>query len=374
MGLGTDTAYAELGLGPGASEAEAKAAWRRLASRWHPDRNPSAAAASRMQRINGAFEALREAGFPDTGATDDADAAEAAAPGGPAHAHDAAAEADTGADTDRAAQAGPDPAADADAAPRRSVRRKLRISLEEAALGCTRQLRGTLHEACSGCAGSGRQPQALACSACDGAGQRRQPGWYGLFSHLITCEACAGVGSLHPACAACAGAGRQRSAGYRVTVRLPPGVRDGDELHVDARRLRPGQAPGDLLITVAIQPHPFFRLQDDGTLRCDLPVSGLAWAAQRSVPLPTPDGLRELALQREQRDYRLAGLGFPRSRRGPRGDLLVRLQPRWPERLSTDQQILLDQLLAATAAADKPLAEWQRTLGAWQRGRNAAAS
>ena len=63
MRLGTDNAYAELGLAPGASEAEVKVAWRRLASLWHPDRNRSAEAFGRMQRINQALEQIRRSGF-----------------------------------------------------------------------------------------------------------------------------------------------------------------------------------------------------------------------------------------------------------------------------------------------------------------------
>ena len=96
-----------------------------------------------------------------------------------------------------------------------------------------------------------------------------------------------------------------------------------------------------------------------------MPVDGFAWVAQRKVTVPTLDGQRSLRMQREQRVYRLAGEGFPVTRRGPRGDLLVTLEPVFAESLSADQEILIDQLLAtATAPA---LAAWQRTLKARQR-------
>lgn len=366
--MGTDNAYVELGLTPGASAPEVKAAWRRLASQWHPDRNRSAGAAGRMQRINLAFEALRRAGFP-------ADAGEGAAPG-----------AATGAAADTADTANPGPAPAADAAsaadasaadeavpPRRTVRRKVRLSLEEAALGCTRVLRGKERETCADCGGSGQLDPPPACPACGGTGQRKQAGWYGLFSSLQGCQDCHASGLAHQACAGCGGAGQRDSAGYRVTVRLPAGVRNGDELHVDARRMRAGQSPGDLLIRVELQAHPIFQLGDDGGLRCELPVNGFAWMAGRAVMVPTLAGLQSLALVRDQLDYRLPGEGFPARRGGPRGDLHLRVQPSFPSSLSTDQQILLDQLIVATAGdspgAHPQLQAWQQTLRAWQRGR-----
>jgi molecular chaperone DnaJ len=135
--------------------------------------------------------------------------------------------------------------------------------------------------------------------------------------------------------------------------------------------MRPDQSPGDLQIKVEVLDHPLFTLADDGTLGLELPVDGFAWIANRSVPLPTLDGLHSLALQRDRRDYRLAGQGFPVTRRGPRGDLLVTVVPTFPERFSTDQQILLDQLLAAGAGAgaDPRLAAWQKALRDWTRDR-----
>ena len=359
----SDIAYAELGLAPGATGPEVKAAWRRLASQWHPDRNPSAAAAGRMQRINQAFEALRDAADPADHRAD-TDAATKTGPSAGAAAGPAA--------PPRPAPT-PEPAADSapPGTPRRTLRRKVKLSLEEAALGCIRVLRGKERETCADCRGSGQHSPAPACPACTGTGHCRQAGWYGLFSRLIDCTDCQASGLLHPACASCGGAGQRDSAGYRVTVRLPPGVRNGDELHVDGRRMRPGQSPGDLLIRVELQAHPFFQLDAAGHLHCELPVNGFAWAAGRSVMVPTLAGLQRLALVRDQLDYTLPGQGFPLGRRGPPGDLRLRIVPSFPKAWSTDQQILLDQLIVATAAdrpgADPRLQAWQQTLQAWER-------
>jgi molecular chaperone DnaJ len=370
--LGTDTAYAELGLAPGATEREVKAAWRRLVSLWHPDRNDQAGALVRMQRINLAFEALRRAGFPvaSDGSTAGGVAAEAAA--------DAPSEAPPTYPS-RPSRPSAD-AAEPAAAPRRSrtVNRKLKLTLEEAALGCTKLLRGKASRAtCADCAGTGSRPSAMACRACDGAGSQRQRGWYGLFgSSASPCAACSGSGREGAPCASCDGAGQLSTPGYRVSVRLPPGVRDGDQLQVDGRRMRPNPSAGDLLIRVQLLPHALFTLADDdtGNLHCTLPVNGFAWLANRPVLLPTLSGPDTLVLDRAQRDYRLPCQGIPATRRGPRGDLLVHLEPCFPDRLSVDQEILLDQLVAtgmgpAGAAAEARLGAWQQRLKDWQHDR-----
>jgi molecular chaperone DnaJ len=377
--LGTDTAYAELGLAPGATEAEVKAAWRRLASTWHPDRNANAGAVGRMQRINLAFEALRQAGFP--GAAAPSAAAPAAPPRSAASPGQASSAPAPEAPDDDASDAPDAPdAPDASDAPdrqeprRRTLSRKLKLTLEEAALGCTKVLRGRANPVCADCAGAGWRATQAACTACEGLGQVRQRTWFGLFGMAVDCSACAGSGIARQPCAPCQGSGRLEQPGYRVTVRLPAGVRHGDQLQVDGRRMRPDPSPGDLQIKIELLAHPFFVLDDDGTLRCELPVNGFAWMANRTVPLPTLDGLGSLALQRDQRDYRLAGQGFPMTRRGPRADLCVTIVPRFPERSSTDQEILLDQLLAASSGADPRLVDWQQRLRDWASERERSSA
>jgi len=351
--LGTDNAYAELGLAPGASAAEVKSAWRRLVSAWHPDRNDSAGAVGRMQRINQAFETLRSAGFPaDAGRrSPDRDRRRAAA-GEPGPTSGAA-------QTDRSGRSG------------RTISRKIKLTLEEAGLGCTKLLRGKANSPCAACAGAGRRAIAAACPACEGTGALRQRSWYGLFGSPVDCVDCGGSGIAHQACSACQGSGKQ--PGYRVTVRLPPGVRSGDQLQVDARRMRADQSPGDLLIRVEVVAHPLFTWNDEFQLRCELPVNGFAWIANRAVSVPTLSGPQSLQLDRDQLDYRLPGAGFPVTRRGPRGDLLLRIVPIFPVRLSNDQEILLDQLLATTSgpdgqASDPRLAAWQKNLRDWALG------
>ena len=345
MATDTFTAYTELGLAPGATEREAKAAWRRLVSQWHPDRNPGPGAVGRMQRLNQALDALRRAGFPGHhgSAQPTPEPARPASPDTTARPQAAAPDAAPPEPADNTgASTGPGPTP-------RTVRRQVRLTLEEAALGCTRVLTGKASPSgmvCAACTGAGWLQTGGDCAACHGAGALRQPGWFGLFGNASACAACGGSGVARLACVPCAGSGRLAQPGYRVSVRLPAGVRDGDTLTVAAHRMPRSQSPVELLIRVRVQPHDFFTLGDDGTVFCSLPVNGWAWMANRSVPLATLAGPQSLRLDRNLRQHRLAGQGFPVRRGGACGDLLVTVLPRFPAVLSTDQLILLDQLVA----------------------------
>ncbi len=359
-----DNAFAELGLTPDATEAQVKAAWRRLVSRWHPDRNDSAAAVARMQRINRALEAIRHAGF-------ESEVAPAAPQADPRPAESPKPtpepEADPTVETE----------SDAGNAPTRPISRRVKLTLEEAAFGCTRVLHGKLNSRCSACAGVGQVLPGGHCPRCHGSGAVRQGAWFGWMGTEVECEACHGGGLARQVCDACAGSGKAAAQRYRVTVRFPHGVRDGDLLSVKATLGPPGSANSELSIRVDLQPHAWLLLDPDGTVRCDLPVDGFAWMANRVVDMPTLDGLRKLPLQREQRVYRLEGQGFPVLRRGPRGDQVVTLMPVFPQQLSTDQQILLDQLIASTSGpgvepADERLRAWNHALRSGRRGSRTA--
>lgn len=362
--LGTDDAFAELGLASDASESEVKAAWRRLVSQWHPDRNGSAGAVAKMQRINQAFEEIRRAGFraaPESAA----DEAEFTAPGPATTSGTGFDEQDDGGDTAFRDDAGT-------SRQRRPIHRKVKLTLEEAAAGCIKVLRGKVTETCRVCAGAGHQVLGGNCVRCGGSGAVPKRSFFGWPTGLAECEACLGGGIARQPCAACRSSGKTAARSYQAKVRIPHGVRHGDLLHVDGRRLRPERLPADLEIRVELLDHAFFTLDDDGTLRCEVPVDGFDWVAGRQVQVPTLTGLQSLQLKRGQLSYCLKGEGFPVERRGVRGDQWVTLVPVFPERLSTDQQILLDQLCATTSGAgareDERLQAWHRGLRAWERG------
>lgn len=337
--MSTETAaFEELGLRPGASDAEIKAAWRKLASRWHPDRNASRAAVEKMQRINQAFELLRGAMQPP------AAAAPPTRPPAPAP-----------------APATPQPEASGPEAPR-PLNRRIKLTLEEAALGCLRVLRGQVVQACTACEGQGLRFPMGDCAGCEGTGQVRQRAWYGWLASTAPCEDCGGDGRARQRCEPCGGSGKLPPRKYELKVRIPPGVRDGDLLGVPGGRAA-GSPPGGVDLQIELQPHALFTLDDDGTVRCDMPVDGFSWLGGRSVEVPTLEGVQPMALRHGERVYRLRGQGFPASRRGERADLVVTVSPVFPQSLSTDQQILLDRLIATTTSAPTgPLVDWQRRL------------
>ncbi len=344
MNSDTSTAYAELGLKPDATEADVKAAWRRLVSQWHPDRNPSAHAGARMQRINLALETLRRAGFaPPPPAPTAPRARPAGSQGGRARSSPPPSPPPSAAPPPPEAEADKEAEADADGErSTRTLHRKVKLTLEQAALGCTVVLRGRFNPVCGTCVGLGHTVLGGACAPCGGSGALRQAGWYGLFSSTAECEHCHGSGRAQRACVDCAGQGRLGARSYRVSVRIPHGARDGDRLHVPARG---AGSPGDIDLRVQVLPHPQFELDEDGTVRSTVRVNGFAWVAQREIEVPTLDGPQSIRLQREQRCHRLKGRGFPVQRRGERGDLLVTVVPVFPERFTAEQTALLDHLI-----------------------------
>lgn len=310
-----DDAFAELGLPPGANLAQAKAAWRSLVSHWHPDRNNHAEASARMQRINRALEHIRNA----------ADGRQPRA---------TSADAETGP---------PQP-------PLRTVHRRVQLTLEEAAAGCIKVLQGTVAESCTNCAGSGQALKPQPCDTCAGEGKTHERTWFGWYGPATPCTACDGSGQVRPSCKACAGSGKAEVARYKLSVRLPADVRDGDVLHVPPAR---GRAAVALDITVELLPHAVLVRDNDGTVRCELPVDGFGWIANRTIDIPTLKGPQSLTLQRGQVVYRLAGKGFRSGKDRQRADQVVIIVPRFPATLSREQERLLDKLAASTAGGAK---------------------
>ena len=304
-------AYAELGLPPGANLTQAKAAWRTLVSRWHPDRNDHAGASARMQRINQALEQIRLANL------------------------------------DRHAeprQARPDAAPPAV----RTVQHHVKLTLEESAADCVRVLQGAVIETCTVCAGQGHAREPRECATCAGKGNIHQRSWFGWYGVATPCADCDGTGVVHSSCAACKGRGKTEVVSYRQSVRLPAFVRNGDVLHVPAGRARAAVA---LDIHVEVLPHAcLLRDPGDGTVRCEFSVDAFGWIANRTIDVPTLRGPQPLQLQRGQVVYRLAGQGFPPRPGGDPADQIVMIVPRFPEQLSRKQERLLDQLADSSAA------------------------
>lgn len=330
-----DDPYHELGLAPGSSDAEVKAAWRRLSARWHPDRNDSPQALRKMQRINRALEAIRQA------RTEPEAEAEDSAPG----AEDC------------------------------SVEHSVSLTLEEVVSGCVREVRGEVVEDCADCEGNGLQPQAAECSECHGAGHIRQHLWFAWVSSTTECSACRGQGKMRQACAACAGSGKAPASKYRCRVQVAPGARAGDLLHVTAGvQGSQRQHRLALRLRVELQPHEFFAAEADGTLKCELPVDGFAWMANRWIEVPTPRGLQQMKLRRGSLSYRIKNAGLPWTGAAEAADCIVTVVPMFPQELSQEQEAAVDRLVssnsgaAGTSAGDR-MAAWTRLLDRWRERR-----
>ena len=327
-----DDPYHELGLAPGCSDAEVKAAWRRLSARWHPDRNHSPQALRKIQRINRALEEIRRVrGEP-------------------------------------AVEADEEPASD----PEPSVEHTVRLTLEEVVTGCVREVRGEVVEDCADCEGSGLQLHAMACSECGGAGHIRQHLWFSWVSSTTECSACQGHGRTRQACPVCAASGKAPASKYRCRVQVAPGARAGDLLDVTARvQGRQRKHKLALRLRVELQPHEFFTAEADGTLKCELPVDGFAWMANRWIEVPTPRGLQQMKLRRGYLSYRIRGAGLPWAVDAQAADCIVTVVPLFPEELSRDQEAAIDRLVksnsgaAGTVAGDR-MAAWNRLVKGWQ--------
>jgi len=346
--LDVDDSYRELGLTAGASDAEIKAAWRRLAARWHPDRNRNPQALKKIQRINRALEEIRKSR--SNGVTG----------------HDAAPE--------RAPESGPASQAQEEhgARPRRTLDHTVALTLEEAIAGCVREIQGEVVDDCAECGGSGLQARASPCQECDGAGQIRRHLWFGWMPSLGDCGACAGHGVTRHPCGACEGAGKEAARKYHCRVQFPPGVRAGDRVQALARvqGQRQRQRLG-LQARVELRPHEFFELQADGTVKCEIPVDGFAWVANHWIQVPTPTGPRQMKLKRGHLVYRIRGQGFPSGEAGSAADCMVTVVPLFPEDFGHEQEALIDGLIATNSgarstAAGKRMLAWNEVVGRWE--------
>lgn len=337
--MDVDDCYQELGVDRGASDAEVKAAWRRLAARWHPDRNDSPEAVRRIQRINQALEEIRRsrqevaaADGEESGAADDGDA----------------------------------------------VLHTVHLAVEDFATGCTRELQGEVVEQCPECEGSGRQVRATTCADCGGSGRIPQAIWVAWLSPTLACTACEGLGEIRQGCAACDASGTVRRT-YRCRVQVPAGVRAGHVLDVTGRVQRGRRSSAVALrVRLALQAHAFFGVEADGTVACELPVDGFAWMANRWIDVPTPRGLQQMRLRRGVLNYRIKDAGLPWRDGGVRADCIVTVAPLFPDDLTPAQEALVDGLVASNSgcpgsASGDRMAQWKRTLAGWQAGLDTAA-
>jgi molecular chaperone DnaJ len=339
--------YVVLGIAHGASEAEIKRAYRRLARRYHPDINPGdRVAEARFRQILHAYETLidptRRSRY-DAGQGGDGDDRRKSGFEGfdfSARGVDYSA---TFGDlfAEVLAERGARPVARERGA---DLHQEVTLTFDEALRGAERTLTVTRREQCRACAGAGTTRVSPGpCHACHGTGAIRSVRGHMVFSR--SCSSCGGTGQMRARpCDLCAGAG-QETRTETVTVRIPAGVSDGHRLRIPAKGnagLRGGH-PGDVHITVRVSPHTEFRREGDD-LHLVLPIAIHEAALGARIDIPMPDGAARLRVppgtQSGQR-FRLRERGAPSTRDGRRGDLVVEVRLMLPKMLDERSKELL---------------------------------
>ena len=226
----------------------------------------------------------------------------------------------------------------------------LDVSFAESVFGSTRSVSLEHNISCLHCHGSGGEPGSgnTTCSTCRGTGSIREnrKSIFGTITAMISCNKCQGKGKVpEKICHECRGAGIVRSA-ETIAIEIPPGIRDGEGIKIPQK----GEAAiqgvaGDLYVKIHVLPHPIFRREgQDLTMDLTMPLSTMLKGGE--VALDTLDGKIEIKIPELSNAgdiLRIRGKGVAKSR-GGRGDLLIRLSPKLPKRLSSHARTLLNDL------------------------------
>ena len=339
--------YEVLGVQKNASDDDLKKAYRRLAMKFHPDRNPGdSVAEERFKEAKEAYEVLsdtrKRAAYDQFGhAGVDASMQGGARQAGGASFSDIFG--DVFGDIFGNARGGPNQAyRGAD------LRYNLELSLEDAVFGTTAKIRIPTHIDCHHCNGSGAKPgtKPTTCTTCNGIGQVRMQ--QGFFSIQQTCPRCRGQGTIiSDPCKHCRGAGVVEEQ-KTLSVKVPAGVDNGDRIRLsgEGERGENGGPAGDLYVQIQIKDHPIFT-RDESNLYCEVPISFTTAALGGELNVPTLDGQVSLKIPPETQTgklFRLRGKGVKPVRSGTVGDLLCRVKVETPVNLTRQQKELLLQL------------------------------
>ena len=344
--------YEILSVSRTATDQEIKSAYRRLAVKYHPDKNPNdATAEEKFKEAAEAYSVLSDAQqrqrydrFGHAGVSSSAGAGNWGAPGfggiedilGDLFGFGDVFGSGRGGTRRSTAQRGAD------------LRYDLEITLEEAAKGMTAQLRIPRLETCETCSGSGAKAgtQPENCTTCNGTGQVRYQ--QGFFSVARTCHVCRGVGRvIKDPCATCNGVGRIERE-KQMEVKIPAGVETGSRLRVsgEGESGTQGGAPGDLYVVIHVAAHDQFERQGSNLYEA-VPITFAQAALGADIMVKTLDADEKLKIPMGTQTgtvFRLRGKGMPALGGRGRGDLFVSVTVMTPTSLTREQRKLLEQL------------------------------
>ncbi|WP_067498637.1 molecular chaperone DnaJ [Candidatus Gullanella endobia] len=341
--------YEILGVSRDAEEREIKKAYKRLAMKFHPDRNPgNTKAEAKFKEIKEAYEVLTDAqkrsyydqyghaafeqggvgnnGFSSGGAssTDFSDIF-----------GDVFGDIFSGSQRQRTSRGA-------------DLRYDIELSLEEAVRGVTREIRLPTLEKCNLCNGSGVKSgmSAITCSTCHGQGQVQMR--QGFFTVQQTCPMCQGRGTvIKDPCNKCQGHGQLEK--YKtLSVKIPSGVDTGDRVRLsgEGEKNKYGAIAGDLYVQIQVRKHSIFERKENN-LYCEVPTNFAIATLGGEIEVPTLDGLVKLKIPSETQTgklFRMRGKGIKSVRNGLRGDLLCRVVVETPVKLNESQKQLLRKL------------------------------
>jgi molecular chaperone DnaJ len=349
--------YEVLGVNRDASEDELKKAYRKLAMKWHPDRNPdNPKAEEHFKEAKEAYEVLtdaqKRAAYDQFGHAGVDPSAGGAAGAGAGFGGFADAFGDIFGDIFGGAGGG-------GGRGRSTVYRgadlryNLEITLEDAARGTETRIRIPAMEECETCHGSGAKPgtQPTTCSTCGGHGQVRMQ--QGFFSIQQTCPRCHGTGKMVASpCGTCSGSGRIKKH-KTLAVKIPAGVDEGDRIRLSGEGEAGvnGGPSGDLYVVIQIKPHSVFT-RDHNDLHCEMPVSFSTAALGGEIEIPTLDGYAKIKIPGETQSgkvFRLRGKGIKGVRSTAHGDLLCHVVVETPVNLTARQKELLQEFEAISS-------------------------
>lgn len=357
--------YAVLGLQKGASEEEIKKAYRRLAVKYHPDKNPGdKVAEENFKELGEAYEVLNDAqkraaydqyghaafdrragGFGRGGGFHDPFEVFREVFGGGSIFEDLFG--GGGGQDPSQSQRGDD------------LRYDMEISFDEAAHGCEKEITVTKPERCEACQGTGAEAgsRARSCPTCGGRGQVITS--RGIFSIAQTCPQCQGAGRIiDKPCQVCRGNGR-RERTSKIKLRIPAGVDSGSRL----RSAGNGEAgwrggpSGDLYVILHVKPHEIFQ-RDGDDLLCEVPVSFVQAALGAEIDVPTLNGKTSIKVPAGTQPgtmFRLKGKGIKNIQGYGHGDLHVRVTVEVPSQLSSAQRAKLEEFAALCNGQESPL-------------------